>query len=470
MSKNLRYIFLFYSLLVSIQSLAQTPLEILFAETISFNKKYSEDRQVLKGNVKVKHDNRYLTCDSAYFYSEENKIEAFSNIHLWEGDSLNLWGAYLLYNGNQELAEIKEQVLFTHNEIRLNTNQLNYHFLEEKAYFNQTAYIEQRDKSLESKIGLYYTSLEKFDFFDNVKLNTEQDTLTADTLYYWVATEFAKFNSNGVIKNKDFHILANQGWLDQLSETAFLTEEVLITNLRDSSNLMADTCYMYEQMNVSKSYGNLLISFPAEKDTLHLTTDTLYQTNSDSSATVLAYNNVLFNSRSLSGSCDSLSYEQAFDRLSLFNTPILWLNEYQVSADTITVLLKNDKLKEVHLNTKSFICSKADSIYFDQISGKDMICYFIENEIKHIDVIGNGECVYFVKEEGSQEIKAYNKIICSDMNIHLQEKQIHKISFFTKPDAHLTPLNQSQVSDYQLKNFFWVDKSYVLEDLFLLLW
>ena len=46
----------------------------------------------LKRNVKTKDNDRYLTCDSAYFYAKENKIEAFSNIHIWQGDSLNLRG------------------------------------------------------------------------------------------------------------------------------------------------------------------------------------------------------------------------------------------------------------------------------------------------------------------------------------------------------------------------------------------
>lgn len=469
MSTYLTYTLLLFGLFFNLKSYAQTPLEILYAETISFNKKQSEDRQVLKGDVKVKHDNRYLTCDSAYFYSEENKIEAFSNIHLWEGDSLNLWGDYLLYDGNRELAEITHQVLFTHNEMRLNTHQLHYHFKNEKAYFNQKAHIKQGDKSLESLEGVYYTVTEKFDFFNDVKLNSLQDTLTADTLYYWLATEFANFKSNGVLKNKDFHILAHQGWLDQLSETAFLTEEVSITNLKDSSNLKADTCYLYDRMSTSKSFGNLLISFPFEEDTLQLTTDTLYQNNTDSSAVVLAYNNVLFNSQSLSGSCDSLSYNQEIDSIALYNSPVLWLNNYQISADTISVFLKENKLEEVLLHSNSFICSEVDSNYYDQISGKDMVCYFNQNEINHIDVIGNGECVYFVKEESSEEIKGFNKIICSNMNILLRERQIHKISFFTKPDAHLIPISQSQVSDYQLKNFFWAEKPNILADLFLLL-
>ena len=57
---------------------AQTQIEIINADKISFDKKNNKDRQVLSGNVKTKHKNHFMSCDSAYYYANENKIEAFS--------------------------------------------------------------------------------------------------------------------------------------------------------------------------------------------------------------------------------------------------------------------------------------------------------------------------------------------------------------------------------------------------------
>ena len=107
---------------------SQTQIEILNADKISFNSAIDENRQLLKGNVKTKDNDRYLTCDSAYFYAKENKIEAFSNIHIWQGDSLNLKGEYLIYYGNHQLAEIENNVHFTHNEMNLYSEKIKYIF------------------------------------------------------------------------------------------------------------------------------------------------------------------------------------------------------------------------------------------------------------------------------------------------------------------------------------------------------
>ena len=56
---------------------AQTQIEIINADQISFNKKNNKDRQVLTGNVKTKHKNQFMSCDSAYYYADENKSDIF---------------------------------------------------------------------------------------------------------------------------------------------------------------------------------------------------------------------------------------------------------------------------------------------------------------------------------------------------------------------------------------------------------
>ena len=73
------YLFLFFTLF-SIIVKSQNQIEIINADKISYNKEINENLQVLIGNVKTKHYNYFLTCDSAYYYSSDNKIKAFNNI------------------------------------------------------------------------------------------------------------------------------------------------------------------------------------------------------------------------------------------------------------------------------------------------------------------------------------------------------------------------------------------------------
>ena len=173
-------------IIYNVSCVAQSKIEIINADKISFDKKNNKDKQVLSGNVKTKHNNHFMICDSAYYYANETKIEAFSKIQIWQGDTLSLKGDYLLYLGNHELAQIKKNVQFKHNEMNLTSEQLNYNFRLNRGFFDQKAVIRKKNKSLKSNKGIYYTSIEKFDFYNEVVIKTEKETISADTLYYWL--------------------------------------------------------------------------------------------------------------------------------------------------------------------------------------------------------------------------------------------------------------------------------------------
>ena len=85
--------------------------------------------------------------------------------------------------------------------------------------------------------------------------------------------------------------------------------------------------------------------------------------------------------------------------------------------------------------------------------------FFKENKLSRVNVEGNGQTIYYVKEKNNttkkEEIKAVNKADCSDLNIYLKDNQIDHITFITKPDAILYPLDQIDVKELKLKNFTW---------------
>ena len=64
-----------------------------------------------------------------------------------------------------------------------------------------------------------------------------------------------------------------------------------------------------------------------------------------------------------------------------------------------------------------------------------MKAYFQKNELSNIEVIGNGESIYYVTDEKKNEAVGVNKIICSNMNIIIKNRQIENINFYKNPDA-----------------------------------
>ena len=57
------------------------------------------------GNVIFSHEGIIGYCDSAYFYPGRNIVDAYSNVHIIQGDTLDLYSDFLTYNGKTKLAE-----------------------------------------------------------------------------------------------------------------------------------------------------------------------------------------------------------------------------------------------------------------------------------------------------------------------------------------------------------------------------
>ena len=70
--------------------------------------------------------------------------------------------------------------------MNLTSEQLKYNFKHNKGFFDQKAVINEKNKSLKSNQGIYYASIEKFDFYNEVVIKLKKKLLGADTLYYWL--------------------------------------------------------------------------------------------------------------------------------------------------------------------------------------------------------------------------------------------------------------------------------------------
>ena len=59
----------------------KTKIEIIGADELVYDQEIGR-YQMCRGNVRFKQGNVYMDCDSARFYEDINKIEAFSNIYI----------------------------------------------------------------------------------------------------------------------------------------------------------------------------------------------------------------------------------------------------------------------------------------------------------------------------------------------------------------------------------------------------
>lgn len=95
-----------------------------------------------------------------------------------------------------------------------------------------------------------------------------------------------------------------------------------------------------------------------------------FKQQKDSIRKLYAYKNVLLYKSDLSGKCDSLAYDVTDSVIHFYQKPILWTNDSQSQADSISLFLTNQKLKEMRLRGKSFVISKDSADHYNQIKGR----------------------------------------------------------------------------------------------------
>ena len=166
--------------------------------------------------------------------------------------------------------------------------------------------------------------------------------------------------------------------------------------------------------------------------------------------TIHAKSNVEFFNTDLIGKCDSLYYSSYDSSITLFDEPIIWIDEYQIFSDTISINYFDKKINKLILISNPLIISKNDSLEYNQIKGKK-IGSFKDNKLKNIQVLGNGQSIYYLNED--DKTIGLNYLESSNIKLVFKDKKINNINYEIIPHSKTRPINEIKKSDRYLKGF-----------------
>ena len=119
---------------------------------------------ILKSNVVFVHEDMTMTCDSAVFNTEENLINAYNNIHIYQ-DTLHLYGDEFIYDADTKIAEIfGDTVTLYDNNTTLQTDYMVMDREAQTVRYTTHAYIWDEENTLESELGTYLIDTKIFEF------------------------------------------------------------------------------------------------------------------------------------------------------------------------------------------------------------------------------------------------------------------------------------------------------------------
>lgn len=479
------YLLLITILLSSNFLLAQKKekVELIYANTAEYSKRFNQDVQRVKGNVIFKQEETYMYCDSAWFYETANKVEALGKVHIKASDTLNIFGDTAIYDGDKRIAVVSGNAKVIDNQMVLTTDKITYELDTKFAYYLDGGKIVDQNNTLISDKGYYYTQIKEFFFKDNVELDNQQYIMRSDTLMYHTITEIARFYGPTTIEGDSNFIYCSKGWYDTKKDISqFMGEPYMITN---KAKISGDTLYYDRNTGYGKAVENVkildttqnilvvgeladyyeftgfymvtdsaILKQYSNNDTLFLHADTLKaQADSLKDLELLkAYYNVRFFKSDLQGVCDSLSYDFRDSLMRMYVEPVLWSEQTQLSADSIRLLFYDGVMDKLFMYSSSLILNKDDTASYNQIKGVNMVAYFKENDIHCIDVFDKSETIYFVREDNGALI-GINKAQSKDLRMYISDARINRIIFLSEADAILYPDKELAQKDRFLKAY-----------------
>jgi len=475
--------FLFISFSIVGFSQQKKKIKIINAD-ITYTDPDNPEAMISIGNVYAEIDGATIRCKQLELYSKQNYMKALGDVVLNQGDTVIQTSNFADYNGNKNLAKAWGNVVLKDPSMTLTSEKLYFDRTQQHLYYNEGGTIKDSTNVLVSKFGNYFLASKKFQAEDDVVVTNPEHVIESNHLDYYTESGLAYLLGPSTITSEQSVVYTEKGFSDTKNKISHLTKNswiqyenrliegdslyhdgtinfasatghIKLTDTINNSVLKGGYAEVYKELDSAFVVDKAVAISLIEKDSVYIHGDTISVTGKINNRIIKAYHHVKFYKLDLQGKCDSLVSIEKIGLTKMFRKPILWSQENQITGNVIhflsdTITSKLDSLKVIG---DAFMIQK-DSAGFNQTKGRNLFGKFVDNDLKYINILGNGEVLHYVRNE-DQELIGITKIKCSNIDVELNDSQIQTITFLTNPDGKTYPEDEIHVNDRKLKGFEW---------------
>ena len=154
--------------------------------------------------------------------------------------------------------------------------------------------------------------------------------------------------------------------------------------------------------------------------------------------------------------CDSMTMLNTDSIIRLYIDPVMWNEGNQIVSDSMAIYTRNEVLTKAHFMGDPMMGMEIDTMYYNQVAGKDMTAYFADGQVYRNDVDGNAQTIYYMQEEGSTEVTGLMYIESASISFYLNNGEIDMIAYKQNPTYVLYPMDKiPETQSLKLKDFTW---------------
>ncbi len=466
--------------------------------------------------VKISHAGIIMWCDQAIYYSAQDFIEAYGNVTINQGDTINMTSKYVEYSGKTQLAFASGDVVLTDPTSTITSDTLYFDRIKQQAFYrNKGKVVRDSSGTITSKIGRYYMEIKKYQFVDSVKLVNPEYVIDSDRLdffsesgqaylfgpstitgetskiycergFYDTNNDVGYFLKNSKIDYDDRLIEGDSLYFDRNKSFASATNNIKITDTINKAIIKGHYAEVFREKDSAFVTNRALAITVQENDSIYIHADKLMVTGKPENRITRAYYNAKIYKTDLSGKADSIHVDHKKGLTQLINLqrftskdafsgarhPVLWNMGNQMTGDSIHIQsnIETEQLDSLKVFDNAFLISKdtvGDSNGFDQIKGQKLFGLFRNNELYNVDIIKNAEKIYYSYND-KQELVGIDKSKSGFINIKLSNNTIDEMRLLQQVDGSIYPEEEFPKNASKLRGFVWRDdeRPKSVEDLF----
>ncbi|MUP43563.1 OstA-like protein [Gramella aestuarii] len=496
------YSIIVFFLVCSIQVLAQQNQEINYDSdrTLKNEQRYPGALILSKvdNQVYFDHDGIEVWCDNAVFYKNANFFKAYGNIRMQQGDSVRMTSNYAEYNGNTEFAFASGNVRMERPQTTLETDSLFFDRIKQQAYYRSGGKVTDTASVLTSTVGRYYMDQDKYSFVNQVVVTNPEYTINSEQLDFYSESGHAYLYGPSTIESETSTVYCERGFYDTRADNGYFVKNSQINY--DNRILKGDSLYFNRGKSFASATNNIRVidtindsrvtghyaevyrdkdsvfitkramaASLQDRDTLFIHSDTIMITGKPEKRIIRGYYDVRIfkedqtGENPMSGRSDSIYSDQKSGLTKLINMsrfgngkPVLWSGENQMSGDSIHLQsnTKTEQLDSLLVFDNAFLIQKDTIEGYNQLRGKELTGYFVDNELQKVVINKNTETLNYMRNEDSDLI-GINKTLASSVEIFFNEQQIQDIYYYNQVDGTLTPEEDFPPNARQLQGFNW---------------
>ena len=171
---------------------------------------------------------------------------------------------------------------------------------------------------------------------------------------------------------------------------------------------------------------------------------------------IKAYYNVRLFKSDLQAVADSVYYGYPDSMMRFFGRPMIWAQGSQMTADTLYMQIRDEKLDNMLLVSNAFMVNtQLDSSKYNQIKGRRITGFFANNELERMFVDGNAESIYYNADEKRKVFTDMYHNRSSRIKVLVDSNQITHFIPIRRVDGKVYPIHLIPQEAEILDGFVW---------------